>query len=168
MLSVLSISSCTSLSSFSERRPTPVSTPPPTCPPGYLGEPPECKCFEDNTAYFGNNAVTGQENLQAGGIFCWKTGKNRRFEKIVEEKIRNWSILDLSGTSLNVSPFSSSKRLYFLIHDRLLSCKIVSPVCRRHARRVNAHARSTPRASSGRGARGRPGAPATSRPPGRT
>ena len=89
MLSVLSISSCTSLSSFSERRPTPVSTPPPTCPPGYLGEPPECKCFEDNTAYFGNNAVTGQENLQAGGIFCWKTGKNRRFEKIVEEKIRN-------------------------------------------------------------------------------
>ena len=66
-----------------------MSTPPPTCPPGYLGEPPECKCFEDNTAYFGNNAVTGQENLQAGGIFCWKTGKNRRFEKIVEEKMRN-------------------------------------------------------------------------------
>ena len=53
--------------SISERKP---STLPPKCPPGYLGEPPECKCYEDNTAYFGNNAVSGQDNFQPSRASC--------------------------------------------------------------------------------------------------
>ena len=49
------------------------TTPPPECPPGYHGVPPECKCFEDNTAYFGNNAQTGAENPQPSRVACQRS-----------------------------------------------------------------------------------------------
>ena len=40
------------------------ATPPPKCadPASQFGE--ACACFEDNTAYFGNNKVAGSENPQ--------------------------------------------------------------------------------------------------------
>merc|ERR1711962_1196962 len=46
--------------------PTPPGAPvtPPTCPPGHFGTPPHCSCYEDNTAYFGNNARVGSSNPQ--------------------------------------------------------------------------------------------------------
>ena len=44
-----------------------------TCPPGYFGEPPSCSCFEDNTAYFGNNAKVGSDNLQPSRLDCQKS-----------------------------------------------------------------------------------------------
>ena len=44
-----------------------------TCPPGYFGEPPSCYCFEDNTAYFGNNAKVGSDNLQPSRVACQKS-----------------------------------------------------------------------------------------------
>merc|ERR1719369_321751 len=44
-----------------------------TCPPGYFGKPPSCSCFEDNTAYFGNNAKFGLDNLQPSRLACQKS-----------------------------------------------------------------------------------------------
>merc|ERR1712215_190807 len=44
-----------------------------TCPPGYFGKPPSCSCFEDNTAYFGNNAKFGFDNLQPSRLACQKS-----------------------------------------------------------------------------------------------
>merc|ERR1712215_76650 len=44
-----------------------------TCPPGYFGKPPSCSCFEDNTAYYGNNAKFGFDNLQPSRLACQKS-----------------------------------------------------------------------------------------------
>lgn len=55
---------------------TPVSTtpaPPVECPKDYFGSPPECKCYEDNTAYFGNNEVTGSDNPQPSRGACQRS-----------------------------------------------------------------------------------------------
>ena len=50
------------------------TTPLPTqCPKDYFGSPPECKCFEDNTAYFGNNEVTGSDNPQPSRASCQRS-----------------------------------------------------------------------------------------------
>ena len=50
-----------------------VTASPATCPPGYFGQPPSCSCLEDNTAYFGNNAKVGSENLQPSQSACQKS-----------------------------------------------------------------------------------------------
>ena len=54
---------------------TPATTPaaPVDCPKDYFGSPPECKCYEDNTAYFGNNEVTGSDNPQPSRVACQRS-----------------------------------------------------------------------------------------------
>ena len=59
--------------SFSDPKPSPPPPPPAKCPSGYFGQPPECKCFEDNTAYFGNNAVVGADNRQPSRAACQRS-----------------------------------------------------------------------------------------------
>ena len=58
---------------FSDPKPSPPPPPPAKCPSGYFGQPPECKCFEDNTAYFGNNAVVGADNRQPSRAACQRS-----------------------------------------------------------------------------------------------
>ena len=58
---------------ISEPKPSTPAPPPPSCPPGYVGEPPECKCYEDNTAYFGNNVQVGSDNHQASRAACQRS-----------------------------------------------------------------------------------------------
>ena len=40
------------------------------CSPGYLGSPPNCFCYEEDTAYFGNNAKVGSDNPQPSKEAC--------------------------------------------------------------------------------------------------
>ena len=49
-----------------------VTTSPPfsECRPGYLGSPPSCFCYEEDTAYFGNNAKVGSDNRQPSMAAC--------------------------------------------------------------------------------------------------
>ena len=44
-----------------------------TCSPGYLGVPPSCSCFQDNTQYFGNNLIFGNNNLKPSQSACQKS-----------------------------------------------------------------------------------------------
>ena len=64
----LSIQNCTT-ASFS----APTAAPPVECPPGYFGSPPACACLEDNTAYFGNNALVGSSNPQPSRLACQRS-----------------------------------------------------------------------------------------------
>ena len=44
------------------------------CPSGYFGQPPHCKCYEDNTAYFGNNfGNNGWGNRQPSRAACQRS-----------------------------------------------------------------------------------------------
>ena len=43
------------------------------CPPGYQGVPPNCFCYEEDTAYFGNNAKVGSDNPQPSMQECQKS-----------------------------------------------------------------------------------------------
>lgn len=43
------------------------------CSPGYFGSPPNCVCYEEDTAYFGNNARVGSDNPQPSMAACQKS-----------------------------------------------------------------------------------------------
>ncbi len=70
--------------------PPPPPPPPKKCrSPSAVTPPPECACFEDNTAYFGNNHLLGHENMKPSARACqlscretkecnfWTWGKGR-------------------------------------------------------------------------------------------
>ena len=78
------------------------------CPAGHFG--PKCLCFEDNTAYYGNNHRFGDENPQKTRLECQRSCEAHpscqfwTFRKPDPKNVANGGLCYLKTKRENVTP----------------------------------------------------------------
>ena len=101
---------------------------PPTCPPGRFS-PPDCLCYEEDTAYFGNNHVTGHENPTSSRSEC-----QRSCAKTPECQFWTWGVGEPTGPCYlktarenvrrNLTSYVSGTKDCRLPEDKGLDCSV--------------------------------------------